>query len=221
MQISSGTLYRSIVGNSELSFVFEGIFDNVSGNTSIGFSGLSGKKIELFNFKSGKVFDTNSEYIWSYRPRESINVSGNLGSGYLNYFVNNNPVCLYSPHGYNYYDNFYISTDNASVDFNLNVQGVFPLFDIGFPLIVDFGSPITGYIHNESSPHEKTFKIFSGFLFNSDSLYKLDTTILPQKVLGESSGRLDLNFTPNEFLNQIKFLNPTLTLFTNFGEINK
>lgn len=219
MQISSGTLYRSIVGNSDLSFLFEATFDNVSGESSIGFSGLSGKKIELFNFKSGKIFDNNSEYVWSYNPRESISISGNIGSGYLNYFIQNNPICLYSPHGFNYYDNFYITTNKSTVDFNCSIQGIFPNFNIQFPLLVDYGSPITGYIYNESSPHEKTFKVYSGNLFNSDSLYRLNTSILPQKVFGNAYGRLDLNFTPNEFLNRVNFLNPTLTLFTNFGQI--
>lgn len=221
MQISSGILYRSIVGNSELSFLFDAAFNNVSGESTIGFSGLSGTKIELFSFKSGKIFDVNSEYVWSYNPRESISISGNLGSGYLNYFIQNNPICLYSPHNFNYYDSFYITTDNTTVDFNLTVQGVYPILNIQFPLVVDFGSSITGYVYNESSPHEKTFKIFSGSLFNSDNLYQVDTSILPQKVFGNSYGRLDLDFTPNEFLNRLNFLSPTLTLFTNFGEITQ
>lgn len=220
MEISSGTLYRSLVGNTDFSFLFEGVLNNVSGQSSFGFSG-SNNVLNLFNFSNGKIFDTNQNFVWSYNPRNPVTISGNIGSGYINYFINEFPICLYTPHENNYYDYFYISSQNTNIDFNLQIKSLLPDYNIRFPIKHRFGRNITGYISNLSQPYEKTFKVYSGDITNTNNLYSLNNNLLQNKIYGGLSGLLTLNFEPNIGIEYVPSINSILTLYTNFGTINK
>ena len=104
MIINSGIQYRSIAAQKEFSFSFDITASNSSGISQVGFSGDSGI-LPLFDLKSGNIFDINQKNIWSYNPREVVTFSGNIGSNYINYFINDNPICLFSPKNNEYYYN--------------------------------------------------------------------------------------------------------------------
>lgn len=219
MIINSGIQYRSIAAQREFSFSFDVAASNSSGISQIGFSGDSGV-LPLFELKSGNIFDINKKNIWSYNPREVVIFSGNIGSNYINYFINDNPICLFSPkdNGY-YYDHWYIKTNGSTLDYDLLIKGEIPQYSFIFPDSIYFGQNISGLINNDSIP-EKSFKIFSGTLFSNNINYRVDG--LPLFIIsGNQSGQIILepNFSENISILSPIISNLNLLLNTNFGDI--
>lgn len=222
MIITSGVQYRNFAAQNEFSFSFDTVNSTSSGLSEFGFSG-SGSALPIFSFKEGSVFDINNRYIWSYNPRETLNFSGNIGSGYINYFINNTPICLFSPKVDNsYYDHFYVKTSGSDVDYNFYLNGEIPSFNIFFPKSGVFGQSLTGFIKNLEGTPQKSFKIFSGELFNENVNY--DIQGLPLfTISGNQSGQIVLRpeFTENLSITEITLAQTTLFLNTNFGSVQR
>lgn len=220
MIITSGLQYRSLASQKEFSFSLDAINSSCSGVSEFGFSGSSGA-FPFFLFKDGNIFDFNNNYIWSYNPREVVNFSGNLGSGFVNYFINNNPICLFSPNPNNsYYDYFYAKTSGSEIDYDFYIQGSQPNYNIVFPKSGFFGQTLTGSIQNLETIPQKSFEIFSGQLFNQNVDYSIES--LPLFVLsGNQSGQIVLQpeFSENLSITEITPAETLLFLNTNFGII--
>jgi hypothetical protein len=215
MILETGITYRSIPGQNEFSFEVSIENSTISGISNIGFSGGNGS-LNLFKFNSGQILDANNRYVWSYNPRENIVISGNIGTGYLNYFINSKPVCLFSPRGSVYYDNFYASTNNSIINFDLTIQGKTPEYEIIYPESVSANQVVTGYIKNISSPLERSLKIFSGSIINFNFDYNLNT--LPTNTIsGTRSGMFILTPSGITNLTGASLNTVNLTLNTNFG----
>jgi hypothetical protein len=219
MIINSGIQYRSIAAQKEFSFSFDVTASNSSGISQVGFSGDSGI-LPLFDLKSGNIFDINQKNIWSYNPREVVTFSGNIGSNYINYFINDNPICLFSPKNNEYYyDHWYIKVNNSSLDYNLSIKGDIPKYGFIFPDSIYFGQNISGFINNNDIT-KKSFKIFSGTLFSNNIDYEINS--LPLFIIsGNQSGQIILK---PDFSENISILSPTISnlnllLNTNFGNI--
>ena len=222
MIIESGIIYRSIAAQNEFSFSFNGQNSTTSGISSFGFSGDNGS-LDLFTFNSGKIRDVNARHVWSYNPRETVSISGNIGSGYINYFINQTPVCLFHPKDNNfYYDNFYITTENSSIDFDLSIKGSIPNYKISFPDSLVEGEKLTGYISNLSSTAARSFKAFSGSVFNNNDNYFINY-LDSDKISGSESGLIVLENTQENGakLVQTKFTNFTLVYHSNFGVVSQ
>lgn len=218
MNIASGHQYRSFAAQNEFSFLFNIINSTSSGISNIGFSGSANNYLNLFKFNSGQILDTNNKYVWSYNPREEIYISGNIGPGYLNYFINDIPVCLYSPHSTSYYDNFYINTQNSNIDYDFFINGVLPTYSFEYNPLLNVSDTFTGYIKNLSS-FEKSFKIFSGQLLNNNFTYLLEY-FDSGTISGEKSGIF--LFKPiNVSVSEITESTSNLILNTNFGILNE
>lgn len=219
MNITSGNQYRNFAAQNEFSFGFNFINSTSSGISNIGFSGSTGGYLNLFKFNSGQILDLNNKYIWSYNPREEINISGNIGPGYINYFINDNPVCLYTPRDSGYYDNFYINTQNCDIDYDLFINGSIPDYVFEYDSSLDVTKILTGYIKNLSFPSERSFKIFSGQLFNNNFEYSLqyfDSGI----ISGGKSGQFLLK-PVNVSITDTTQSTINLLFNTNFGIINQ
>ncbi len=215
MILEQGSIYRSIPGQNEFSFEISLENSNISGTSNIGFSGVSGG-LNLFRFNSGQILDSNNRYVWSYNPRENITISGNIGPGYLNYFINNKPVCLFSPHPQRYYDNFYASTNESILDFDLIVNGAIPEYQIIYPENILSNQNVTGYVKNISSPLERSLKIFSGSIVDLNFDYTLNT-ISTNTISGGRSGIFVLTPSGINNLTGAVLNTVNLTLNTNFG----
>jgi hypothetical protein len=215
MILETGITYRSIPGQNEFSFEVSIENSTISGVSNIGFSGGNGS-LNLFKFNSGQILDANNRYVWSYNPRENIVISGNIGTGYLNYFINSKPVCLFSPRGSVYYDNFYASTNNSIINFDLTIQGKTPEYEIIYPESVGANQVVTGYIKNISSPLERSLKIFSGAILNFNFDYTLNT-LSTDVISGEKSGAFILTPSGINDLREVSLNTTNLTLNTNFG----
>jgi hypothetical protein len=215
MILEQGSIYRSIPGQNEFSFEISLENSNISGISNIGFLGDSGS-LNLFRFNSGQILDSNNRYVWSYNPRENIIISGNIGPGYLNYFINNKPVCLFSPHPERYYDNFYANTNKSILDFDLIVNGAIPEYQIFYPENILSNQNVTGYVKNISSPLERSLKIFSGSIVDLNFDYTLNT-ISTNTISGGRSGVFVLTPSAINNLTGAVLNTVNLTLNTNFG----
>lgn len=219
MTINSGTVFRSISAQNELSFTSNFSFDNVYGSGVFGFSGTGGAE-NLFTFLNGRILDHNNRHVWSYNKNESVLISGNIGSGYTNYFINKNPVCLYSPKlNNNYYNNYYIKTSGSSIDFNVSIDGGhLPLYSIHLPSIVLSDQNITGFIKNNDTDSNVSFKLFSGDI-SSDKFNYFYSGNDRNLLYPANSGYFLLKPLSSVFISGDIENSITLTLNSNFGDI--
>lgn len=222
MIIASGAQFRNFSAQNEFSFSVGVVNSTSSGISEFGFSGLD-STLTLFSFRDGSIFDINNRYIWSYNPREPLNFSGNIGSGYINYFINSTPICLFSPRVDNsYYDNFYVKTSGSEIDYDFFLHGDIPSFNIFFPKSGVFGQNLTGFIKNLENIPQKSFKIFSGELFNENVDYNIQGLPL-FTISGNQSGQIVLRpeFTDDLSITEITPAQTTLFLNTNFGSVQQ
>lgn len=220
MRISSGTLFRNFSSQDNFSFYFGGSFSTCSGISNIGFSGSDGK-LNFLNFTSGNIFDFNNNCVYSYNPQDELTISGNILPNQINYFINNKLISI-SPKNNNFaYNIFYINTDRSEIDFNLQINGDIPNYNIVFPENINFGLPFTAHIVNEDS--NKKFSIFSGFTFGQN--YYNIVGNFNQLIEPQNSGALTFNYTnifedPNSFLTSVfSGFSGYLVLNTDFGSI--
>lgn len=222
MYIDTGIQFRNFAAQNEFSFSVELSAESTSGVTSFGFSGQSGTQ-PIMGLLSGSITDFNNRHVWGYSPRDTVSISGNVGSGYINYFINNNPICLYSPKPNGiFFDYFYLSCTGASINYDLYINGTIPNYSIEFDKSINIGSKITGYIHNIESSIEKTLRLFSGRTYGGDILYAVDY-LDEATVSGGSSGRIVLvpTMNPLPILLSEKDIQLSLSLNSNFGNIFK
>jgi len=223
MIISSGITYRSIAAQNILSYSIDGSIDNTSGISSFGFSGDQGN-LNLFTFKTGKIYDVNNRHVWSYNPSETFNISGNINTGNHNYYINNNIVCISSPKQNSYYKYFYVSSENSSIDLDVYTYGnKSPIYSLSFPSNSVIGNQITGDISNLNSDVNLSIQFFTGNIVGQEyySIENLFTGFLS----GQTSGQIILNYSseidPNSFnsgSSSLDNLNISFTFQTNFGE---
>jgi hypothetical protein len=222
--IISGTTYRSIAAQNEFSYNFEVSINNSTGISTFGFSGDK-QYLELFTFRSGEILDFNKRYVWSYNPREEIQISGNIGSGYLNYFINNNPVCLFSFNSGNYFKYLTLSSQDSVTEFDFDIYGKIPSYSFIYPSSgVNLGENIIAKIKNNEINANESFQIFSGN-FTGQNFYSL-FSFTNDFISGLKTGDLVFNYISNISASAIQSGIPpitgirgVLTLNTNFGDI--
>ena len=85
----SGQNFRSIAESR--SFSFASSF-SPEGKTGIGLFSLSGENKDIrFTFDSGRIFDPNNKYIYSYRDFDNIEISGDVEVTGYSYYINEEP----------------------------------------------------------------------------------------------------------------------------------
>lgn len=215
--------YRSIASQNILSYSANININNTTGISSFGLSG-GNSNLNLFTFKTGKIYDVNNRHVWSYNPSENITISGNINTGDHHYYINNNLICLSSPKENVYYQYLYANSENSTMNFDINIIGNNQTsYSVTFPLTYTMGDNITGFINNNSEP-SFSFQLFTGKTFGQPyySLSSFNT----QFISGARSGQIVLRYTsalsPDSFnsgAGEIEPLNGNLSLSTNFGEI--
>jgi hypothetical protein len=220
----SGFTYRSIAAQNEFSYNLEVSINNSTGICSFGLSGDK-QYLELFTFNSGKILDLHKRHVWSYNPRENVYISGNIGSGYLNYFINDTPICLFTFNSGNYFKYTIFNSQLSLANFNFNIYGRIPNYSFIYPSSgVNLGEDIIGYIKNNEINPNKSFQIFSGS-FIAQPYYSL-TSFEPNFISGLKSGNLVFNYSsdiPPDIVQSgippVTGVIGTLILNTNFGDI--
>lgn len=216
--IATGFTIRSLANQDDISFNLSATFSNATGKCEFGFTGISGLNSH-FTFESGKIYDFDNRYIWSYQQLNSISISGNIVDNKYNYFIDSIPVCLLGNRKSGYYSGFYISPTNVDVDFDLVVSSDAPQFSLHYPTNILTGQSITGYIFNEETIHNRAFRIFSGELFNQNILFSLSYLYTGTKINGLQSGMfvIDQTLSSNQtWQSTIGAYTIPLRLFTDF-----
>lgn len=219
MNIFSGTQLRSFAAQNEFSFQLQVEPSTSSGISEIGFSGIE-DQFSFFYLESGNIFDLNGKHVWSYNPRDIISISGNIFVDSINYFINDQAICLHSSGRNKYYDSFYVKTTKSqSLSYDLNIEGFPPSYQFYFPNSVMFGQEITGYIQNNDIL-EKTFQIFTGEVFNQNVTYSLNS-FEKKFISGGESGAIVLSpiLSSDQTLLERTPANLDIFLNTNFGPI--
>lgn len=224
MIVNNQVKYRSFASQNIFSYVINGNISNVTGESKFGISGDNGS-INLFTFKTGSIYDVNNRHIWTYNPSENFIISGNVNTLDHNYYINNNIICLSTPKQNNIYKYFYISSFNASSDFNIFINGnTNPNYRIEFPFTNIIGDNITGLIYNNSNNTNSSFQFFSGKA--SQSFYSLNS-LSSGFISGQKSGEIILKYSsdinPYVFssgVNPIISLDGSFLFNTNFGATN-
>ncbi len=220
----TGSTYRSIASQNILSYSINGNINSTTGISSFGLSGDNGS-LNLFTFRTGKIYDVNNRHVWSYNPSESFAISGNINTGDHHYYINDNLICLSTPKQNNYYKYFYANSQNGIMDLDINVIGNnYPNYSISFPFTYTIGDNITGYISNNSENSNFSFQFFTGQTIGQPyySLFSLDNNF----VSGVQSVEFILNYTstldpnsPNSGAGELEPLLGDLSFNTNFGNV--
>lgn len=230
MDLISGNSLRSFAGQRAFSFNSRFSFENATGASSLSISGDNGR-FNLFSFKSGRVLDANSRFVYSYSPKEEILVSGDFRSGFFGYFINGNPVNLSlnlcaPAFGF---DNFIISTTGSPVVFFVDLFGeAVPSYEISFPGKIPLtGNPVTGFIKNNSSLPYQSLKIFSGSSSIVNSDYQINSSLNGSRIKPGESGQFVLSSSAGgtsfsiDNLKKAIPLSGNLYFDTNFGKISE
>ena len=204
----TGNTFRTILQTRKLSFSKDLSFSTTSGTHYFGFSGDSDSV--SFKFESGKIYDPENRLVFTYNELNDINISGNIQTGSYNYYINSFPICTNGsknsfPINKFYYevsdglnldvDNFYIKTEEASLD-ELSLVLSSSTFDAS--------GTITGNLVN-SGNSEAINKVFTGsistdtyFEFGNSFPFSINPSgqfILNNIAYDLNNYKVDLTFT--------------------------
>ena len=104
----SGINFRSVAESEDYSF---NTSFSLEGATGVAEFSLSGQNNKIkFDFKSGKVYDDDGSYIYSYKDAEEIEISGDVSTTKYSYYVNDEYYYAYHDYSnasYAYYASYY------------------------------------------------------------------------------------------------------------------
>lgn len=195
------------------SYSFDIVPNNSSGSFGFGFSDISNNPLLSFSGISGKFYDNDGKNFFSYYPGQSLSFSGNIFSGYHNYFVNNIPLNLNCTRTTGKIDNFYFNSGNSVSLNSVSINGELPEFSISNVFIN--GSGITGEFEVENLNSERVFKFYSGQIISGN-----DFNFLTFDSGNIESGKIFNLVSSFSIFDETEY--PFLArFFTNFGVIEK
>lgn len=198
--------FFSLATQKKFSYQVEFNSDNVTGDFEFGFTGESGRKLS-FSGISGRLYDNEGNFFYSYRPNVPVSISGNVLENYHNYFVRGKPLNLKAPASIFSVEDFYYS-DGPS--FNLSIQGEIPSFQITNPVFEQGNTTGEFTVYNLDSG-VKTFRFFSGQMISNQ-----DLSFLPFDS-GKIETSKDFQIVSNNPIDSVFDLDLDVRFFTNFG----
>jgi len=162
----SGTNFRNVLAGTKGSFDLSINIDQITGEARFGLSGNSATPIDFY-FKSGRVFDPNDRYVYSYVSGESMRISGNFSGETspekqnYNYYINDELFCLSGVNNGGYeIEKFFINTTGCNAHANLDIYSSGNSYNITMPGIFREDTNFTGYVTNNNATGD--FRILSG-----------------------------------------------------------
>jgi hypothetical protein len=192
---------------------------NNSGGLAIGFSGQSGNFLN-YTFESGRIYDYNGDFVYSYGSNSTINISANVENSVQSYFINNVPIKLGEilNTGAGQVDTFYINPTNVTPEITFSFYGDRPSFYFSTVNFNELNPTGTGYIVNNDPL--RYFQFYSGASTNTDYSYVSGFT----GIIGPGQSGAVLwrkTFEPSsadDFSNSLFELSGNI--YTNFGQLN-
>ena len=181
--IFSGNRYRSLLRDNKFSAEFDLSFSNATGRSEVGFSG-DGKRF-LFSFISGKIFDNEGRYFYSYVPNKRLTLNTEFSGAAYGYSVDDDRVLFSGLKDSFYVDRLFVNTTGCDVDASISILGNKPTFSLVLNPTFVTGSPITGYFTSNSL---SGVRIFTGSFEDGANLYfaSLPTGYIRSGVSGEA-----------------------------------
>jgi hypothetical protein len=146
--IISGNTFRKVLRDNKFSFDFDASFDSCTGVSEVGFSGQG--QTYKFSFISGKIYDNNGRYFFSYVPNTQVNIQSNFSGSFYDYIVNDDRVIFSGSKSNFYAERFYVNTTGATIDSNLTIRGSKPSLNLATNPTFITGFDITGYLTTNS-----------------------------------------------------------------------
>ncbi len=175
-----------------------------------GFSGNN--KIFGFSGQSGKLYDNDGNFVYSYSPSKSFSISGNRFENTNNYFINNIYINDGNSQNTGNTKGFY-ATEN--INYSLKFNGSPPVFEIGSGIF--FNGDVTGLI-DITNLGDTSFEIFSG-TFVGPSGQKF--SFIPPFNSGDVEGFRSFNISSTFSNGSNAVYSVPVKLHTNFGEVEQ
>jgi len=178
----------------------------------VGFSGDS--KLFSFSGQSGKIYDNDGNFFYSYDVGETVSVSGNRHPTYNNYFVNEFLFNSNNSQSTGYLESFFV---DGSVSADISFDGVSPHFIADSGVLVNNSTTGLFDVFNISeSPIN--FKIYSGnFIGASGNLFSFTHPFDSGNVSPSKSFQIESLLSAGE----TGTYPVSIELYTNFGLISK
>lgn len=146
--IISGNTFRKVLRDNKFSFNFDASFDSCTGVSEMGFSGQG--QTYKFSFISGKIYDNDGRYFFSYIPNSQVNIESNFSGSFYDYIVNNDRVIFSGSKSNFYAERFYINTTGATIDSTLTIRANKPSLTLSTNQTFITGLDITGHLLTNS-----------------------------------------------------------------------
>lgn len=205
MLISSYSKKNFITQTGIFSYELSLALNRTDSSCEFGFSGENGRQT-YFNIISGKLLDSDSNFIYGISANESIAISGYINNNQHDYYINGYPIKISGTKTTGYAEWFYINPYNCvcSLDFSLlgeksNIQTT----DIYFSGFTGIG---TGIIFNNTN---RKIKLYTGI--SQTAGYRID---FPTGFL--SNNAIFTGYKTESYVNTIEPVN--FRFVTNFGE---
>lgn len=219
--IFTGINYRSLPSAKSFSAAFDftdilysgNMYDaGLSSGVHFGFSGASDSV--SFLMRSGKIYDPQNKVVYSYSNNESFSLSLTFNETNYAYSFDEEEFCTNGIKNNFTIDKFFFNSNGLTCDITSNIYGPEINYSIVFPETYSSSSLIGTFINSSSS----IIKIFSAEVTTGNTSYYSTSSISNISIAANSSGNITLTDLYNIVGTSQTF---TLTLYTNFGTINK
>lgn len=219
--VFTGINYRSLPSSRSFSadFIFSDIlysgdlYDaSLSSGVHFGFSGSSDNL--SFLMRSGKIYDPQNKVVYSYSDTTNFSLHLVFNETNYAYSFDKEEFCTNGVKNNFAIDKFFFNSNGLTCDVTANIYGPEINYSITFPDAYS-SSSLTGTFINSNS---FAIKIFSAQITSGNADYYSTSGINNISVAANSSGSITLTDLYNIVGASQTF---TLTLYTNFGAINK
>lgn len=160
--IISGYAQRSIATQTgDFGYNISMSLSNTMGQCLVSFSGLNNNLLSL-NFLSGKIYDSNNRYVYSYESNDTVNLQGFINSTNHNLYANSVPIEFTGIRNTGYINYMVVNSLGCSANFDFSFSGFLPPFSIPYVSFNNTGLTGTGYIVNNDITNTYLFRFFTG-----------------------------------------------------------
>jgi hypothetical protein len=208
MNYYSGINTRSVAETEKLTFNFNMFCDSTSGVAAVGFSGED--KSAAFNLTSGKIFDPNGNYSFSYSDDFNFQLSGQISGEKYDYYINGEPVSFVGTKDDFKIQKFFVNTTGCSITADLNLYAPYYEHKFTFPTKINLGNSVTGKL--EGLDLDRKFQLYSGQVVTPTGITLSGFT---EGMVNSS----DITFNVTQGALQFQNYDVTCDFYTNFGDL--
>lgn len=136
--------------------------------------GLSGSQVFQFNLKNGKIYDPSGYFVNDYQVNNLTNISGQVGSGVYDYYINGELIALGNPWPTGKYSWIFINPSGMTADFTASIKGKLPNYNLPPADIYRYQNyTISGKIINNNPGIN--FRIFNAQILDTTSPFSIQS----------------------------------------------